>query len=794
MNPLRHLKLKFLISHILLFLAVPPLLFGQAQPTTQAPTKKEKTVGKITIIVHNLKKGTEANEAAIRKQLKTKIQEPFSQQTFDEDLKYLSKEYDKVDPSIDLHNNEVFITLNLWPKPTINAITWEGNDKVRTKKLNKELDVKVGESYDRDNFVKAFNQVKLYYVKEGYYESQLSYTVTPSDDNGVDITINVDEGNAGKIANIIYKGLDSDEEYEVNSMLMTKKYFFLTSWYDSKGILNKEMLEQDRITVLQYLQNQGYANATVTATVDERTNIKDRVDITFDCVRGPLFTTGRVTFSGNTLFDSEQIDKLFAIRKGMPFSPEKIRQTVRNITTLYGSKGYIDAAVTYEPQLVQGENVYNINFRIFEGKQFRVGMIKLFGNTSTQTDVILHESVIVPGEIFDSRKLERTEQRLKNIGYFENVNVYAVQSQDDSLLGPTFRDVHIEVVETNTGNLSFFFGFSTLTNVFGGIELTERNFNYKGLARIFKDGPAAIRGGGEALRLRFNVGRKEYMYFLSWTKPYFLDTKWSVGFDLEKTSNRLVSSDYDIDSFGFSLHAGYPLNNYVRFGTQYRFRSSNVKISADSDISQEEKGEANNDGIVSAVGASLTYSSVNHPFEPTKGFRSRLGAEFAGLGGNYTFFTTDYINTYYYPLTSRNILKYRADLRFLFPVGSTTYEKLPLDERYFLGGENSVRGYRSYRIGPKFEGGDPRGGISSMLLSMEYTYKMFERFDAFAFMDGGSLSSEEFRIDRFRYSWGFGGRLKIIGNIPVTVGMGFPVNAQSDADIRRFFISLGGNF
>ena len=112
----------------------------------------------------------------------------------------------------------------------------------------------------------------------------------------------------------------------------------------------------------------------------------------------------------------------------------------------------------------------------------------------------------------------------------------------------------------------------------------------------------------------------------------------------------------------------------------------------------------------------------------------------------------------------------------------------------FLEEKSSVRGYRSYHIGPKFEGGDPRGGISSMLLSMEYTYKMFERFDAFSFVDGGSVSSKEFQIDRFRLSWGFGGKLKIIGNIPITIGMGFPVNAQSDSDIRRFFISLGGNF
>ena len=159
---------------------------------------------------------------------------------------------------------------------------------------------------------------------------------------------------------------------------MTKKYFFLTSWYDNKGILNKEMLEQDRISVLQFLQNQGYANATVETSVEDKENVKNRVEITFACNKGPMFTTGRLTFSGNNSSTMNKLTSVFAIRKGMPYSPEKIRQTVKNITTLYGSKGYIDAAVTYVPQLVKGENVYDIDFKIFEGKQYRVGMIKLF--------------------------------------------------------------------------------------------------------------------------------------------------------------------------------------------------------------------------------------------------------------------------------------------------------------------------------------------------------------------------------------------------------------------------------
>jgi outer membrane protein insertion porin family len=789
-NQMIHLKHSkwhiFITTLFLLFMITSPLL---------GESKSEKQIAKFTIIIHNLPKGAEVNEDAILKQMKSKLNEPFSQNSFDEDLKHLSTSYNRIDPTIEYHNNEVFITLNLWPKPVIGKIIWEGNTHIKTKKLNKELEVKVGSTYERDNFVQAFNNVKLFYAKEGYYEAQLSYKVVPVDeDNNVTIKITIDEGTPGKVAKIKFTGLTESEEKTARERMLTKTYFFLTSWYDNKGILNKEMLEQDRLHLLQYLQNQGYANAVVTTEVTDKENDSERIVITFNCIKGSVFTCGKILFSGNTLFSDAQIDKVFAIRSGDLFSPEKIRETVKKITTLYGAQGYIDSNVSYAPHLIPGKNMYSIDFKIFEGEKYKVGMIKLFGNTSTHADVILHESLIVPGEVFDSRKLEQTEERLRNIGYFENVNVYAVQSNENNLLGPTFRDVYIEVVETNTGNLSFFFGFSTLTNIFGGIELTEHNFNYKGLSRIFKDGPAAIRGGGESLRLRFNVGRKEYMYFLSWTKPYFMDTKWSVGFDLEQTSNRMISDDYDINAFGASLHAGYSINPFLRFSTHYRFRNSHVDLSSSSNISQNEKNEANNDGIVSAVGTSLLYNTLNHPFEPTNGFRSKLGGEFAGLGGNYTFFKADYLNSYYFRFTPNTYIKYKADARFVLPVGTTTYEKLPFDERLFLGGENSVRGYSSYHIGPKFSDGDPKGGISSMLLSVEYNYRAFQRVEAFTFIDTGSVTSSEFQISKFRYSWGFGTRVKIIGNIPITIGMGFPVNAQSDEDVRKFFISLGGNF
>ena len=126
---------------------------------------------------------------------------------------------------------------------------------------------------------------------------------------------------------------------------------------------------------------------------------------------------------------------------------------------------------------------------------------------------------------------------------------------------------------------------------------------------------------------------------------------------------------------------------------------------------------------------------------------------------------------------------------------------MPLSERFFLGGETTVRGYKPYIIGPKFkkEDGirdtdDPMGGVSSALLSIEYMQQIFPMLDLFAFFDGGSVSLQRFDIPDFRMSYGVGARIELANRVPIILGVGFPINPESKDDVKRFFISMGGQF
>jgi outer membrane protein insertion porin family len=754
---------------------------------------EDRKIANIDIQAENLPPNASFDPKTVISRLKTKVGDPFSQMTFDTDLKTLSNEYDRVEPNIEVHNGEVYLTIKVWPRPNIRTIKWHGNTHIKTKTLQKELGIKPSAVFNRQAFNKAFNKVKEYYVKKGYFESQLQYAVIPdSKTNEVDIVIEVHEGRSGKIDNIVFKGFTKLERSEILGMIYTKKYNLFTSWLTGSGTYNEEALEQDKLTIVNYLQNHGYADAKVDIWVREA-KTEGKIVLEINAERGPIFHFGKINFKGNTLFTDKEIDAMFLARPGATYSPEKLRQTSQAIKDLYGRKGYIDANVQYETQLVSHEPIYNVNYQIEEGEQYKIGMVRVFGNVQTEAHVILRESLLVPGETFDSAKLKATQTRLENMGYFKSVNVYAVRTQDDQALGENYRDVYIEVEETTTGNISLFFGFSSADDVFGGLDLSESNFNYKGIPKVFKDGLSSLRGGGEYAHARASLGSKQRNYTLSWLTPYFRDTLWRVGFDVSETHSTLISKDYDINTIGFSLYASYPLNYYWTFGTKYRFRNSMIHVPKHT--SKQEREQASHEGVISGVGSSITFDSTDSAIKPHNGFRSVLEGEFVGVWGDYTFLRFAYVNSYYTQLWKRGIMKYRWDMRFIEPLFKTNHAtEIPLSERFFIGGLNSVRGYRDFDLGPHFKGGDPKGGISATVLSIEYLHEIFPFLDGFLFVDAGSIALKRFYITNFKLSTGFGARIELINRMPVILGMGFPINRAKGSDVRNFFFSMGGQF
>lgn len=753
---------------------------------------------------------TDKDVDAIKGRMRTRQGDLFSQTEFDNDLKSIAKEYDRIVPSLESIEGRMFITLKVWPKPTIRTITWNGNEKTSTKDLQKELGIATCSIFDRLAFNKAFNKLKAYYVKNGFFEAQLEYTINHvPESNEVDIVINICEGRAGRIKKIAFCGFTSDEEEEILEKMLTKEYNIFLSWLNNEGTYNEDMMQQDQFTILNYIQNEGFADAKVDLEVVEAKDCTNRIIVTIRLTRGPLYTFGNLTVEGYNLFCEADIFKQFTEKTatGKPYSPEEIRETVQSVMNFYGRKGYIDTLVNFEPTLREDCQVYDVRFTIEESDQYRVGLIKVFGNCSTQTNVILHETLLVPGQVFNIEKLQKTEERLNNIGYFSHVNVYAVKSEGPCGLGGNYRDVHIEVEETSTGNFSAFAGFSTVESMFGGVTVTERNFNIKGFRSLFCDGYKALRGGGEYANISATVGTKSRSYVFSWTKPYFMDTQWSVGFDIDRTSTRYVSKDYYFNSTGFTLHAGYQVNPFLRTNWHYRWKNTDVVLEKNHDCEKSGCGnycthnalrkQAKQSGLVSAIGTSLVYDSVDNSIRPSNGFRSRLEAEFVGVGGPHTYIGLAYINTYYVQTDKKGVLKFRADTKFLVPVAKTREKNIPIDERLFLGGDDTIRGYRPYRLGPLFNGNknEPAGGTSLQLLSVEYMRRLNKKLDGFVFCDSGHLSDRNFAFGRMYTSLGYGIRLKFLDSMPpLTVGMGYPLNEKSSNQRKRFFLTIGGKF
>ena len=284
-------------------------------------------ISKLEIFVHTntgIIMDTNANITRLRSQ-QGRL---FSQADFDEDLKVLAEDYDRVDPSVETDGQQVAITIHVWPKPIIRSIRWHGNHHVKTSSLQKELGINCFSIFERQAFNVAFHKLKAYYISHGYFEAQLDYIVeTDSEMNEVTIVIDIHEGRSGKIQEINFNNFTKEEQNDVLHEMITKKYNLFLSWYTEEGTYNEDAIQQDKLTIINYLQNNGYADAEVNISVDEscKTN---RIIVTITADKGELYTFGQLSFEGNQIICDEKIDRLFEVRPGDPFSLEGVRETI----------------------------------------------------------------------------------------------------------------------------------------------------------------------------------------------------------------------------------------------------------------------------------------------------------------------------------------------------------------------------------------------------------------------------------------------------------------------------------
>ncbi len=756
---------------------------------------EDKKITSIVIEAENAPSNAVFQPRTVESKLKIKVGERFSQSAFDQDLKNLSKDYDRVDPQITTDRDDIQITLKVWLRPLISEVTISGDYHYNSKKLKKELGVHPYTLFNRNAFNKGFHKLRAFYLRKGYFETQLDYKVVKNTDkNEVAIEIMIDEGRSGRIHSVSFEGATAEEISQLKEVIHIKKFNPFISWLTQRGIYHEEMIDYDTAQVLDFFRNEGYANAKVEIDVID-SDEENRIGIQVIADKGELFKVGSVTFEGNQEFNDQEIESKILIAKGDPYSPKKIQDTVNAITEFYGKKGYIDVAITYEPHLIENENAYTLKFGIDEGAAYKVGLIKIMGNNHTISKVILRETHLEPGNTFDTKMLEATRKRLENVGYYKHVNVYPSSVSSTQSIGAPIRDVNIQVQETPTGSMGMNAGYSTVDTVYGGLELSEKNFNLMGLAEIPSKGISALRGGGEYFSLKSSIGLKLTDYSMNWMKPYFFDTSWTIGVALNKNRSKVQSNNYNIETFTSTFNSFYPINAFVDFNAFYRLRDTNLNVTGP--VSVDLRMQEKNNGIISSVGVGLQYETRNSMHRPTQGLSSSLSCEYAGIGGQFYYFNFGYNNSLYVPV-GPFIAKSKADFNFIKPISRTKPDTVPVGERFFLATDISqVRGYKPFAIGPK-AGNEPIGGNSAVILSQEIMYGVVPKFlDAFAFVDAGSLWEEPFKVQQLRASVGVGIRIIANPNIPVMLGWGYPINPQSGKraeQTQSIFFSLAGRF
>ncbi|MEN9654023.1 MAG: putative outer membrane protein Omp85, partial [Chlamydiota bacterium] len=319
---------------------------------------EDKKVAKVEIVVVS-QGDTDVDPRVYMAKMRTKEGDTFSQLIFDNDLKTLAAEFDRVEPTVSLKDNSIAITIYVTPRPYIHRITWEGNERYKSSTLQSELDVQPNQVFNRAEFNKAFNKVKEFYFKKGYFEAQLSYNIIPiPGTNKVDIDIHIVEGRSGHIKKIVLEGFTSDEKSAIEEQMYLKKYNFLLSWLTGQGIYRDELLEQDRMTILNLLHNKGYADAKVDIQLQDDPDT-GKLIVHIEAHRGQLFHFGSVSFCGGELFTKEELMQRSQAVEGGTYSPDKVRDTAQAIKELYGQKGYIDASVQYEMRLSEYDPVFD---------------------------------------------------------------------------------------------------------------------------------------------------------------------------------------------------------------------------------------------------------------------------------------------------------------------------------------------------------------------------------------------------------------------------------------------------
>jgi outer membrane protein insertion porin family len=627
-----------------------------------------------------------------------------------------------------------------------------GVSEFSASKVRKWLDLPEGVLVDDQAVGVATRNVLNEYRDEQYADASATWVFKPVDrDAGlVLLVITFAEGSVNYIGNIRVEGNKTLSSAVLRKSLTRPSPLNPIRWFWKKRYERYE-LDDIEANVRELYMDHGFLDVTVSAAVSEGLNSEKGVaTVTVD--EGRQYRLGDITLHGITLFPESELKARLLVQSGQVASMSRIQSTARRLQAYYGDRGYLHAAArpNIEPHAEQG--TVDLGFSIREGDLVYIRNIIVRGNTRTKDKVVRRELQVYPGDIYNQSRVQRSERRVTNLGFFENVRALPEQTGN-----PDERDLVFNVTEKRTGQFMLGAGFSSVDNLIGFAELSQGNFDILGWPNF--------TGDGQKLRLRAQFGSTRKDYELSIIEPWFLNRRLSLGFDIYRRDRNYT--DYDVERTGASVSLGKALPGANRINLRYNIEESvisdvtdtNTYYELDSYDFETDTGtdylfESEQDRIKSTLTVSLLHDTRNNPFVPTRGNKINL---FYSVSGGPMGFDTDIYDlgmksTSYLPLWFGHVINLRTRVEFVETFGDT--DDVPLTDRLFLGGGRTLRGFDYRDVGPKVirESGASYyarsyGGQSLFMANLEYTIPIVSSIRFGAFYDTGNVWADPYDID-----------------------------------------------
>jgi outer membrane protein insertion porin family len=764
----------FLLAASFLSASVTPSVFADETGKTvkAVDVKGNKTVSSLTILA----------------KVKTRAGDPVSSVTLNEDLKRLYGLGFFTDVRIEQEDFEdgIKVIFSVVEKPVLSEIRIEGANKIKKDTIKKEMQSVIGDFVDQKRVRDDVDAVKKLYEKKGFSDATIDsqLDVNPETNQAV-LRVLVNEGAKLRITDIKVRGNDNVKAKEILKKIKTKKKSFF-GWFRS-GYLKEEELEEDIERIKALYDEYGYSDVEVTTETETVSGGKDDGDIILyiDVKEGKKYIVGDVTLKGNSILTTDEIQKATLMGMGKPFSRRGLRVDVSAIQDVYFEKGYLSAQIRSESTYNDSTDKVDINYGIVENELTFVDKVKILGNTKTKDIVIRRELRAYPGESFSGAKLKRSKERLYNLGFFEDVRF---DTENGSL--PATKNLVVNVKEAKTGEFSFGGGYSSIDSIIGFIQIRQKNFDWQNWK--------SFTGAGQDFGLRLELGSVRQNIELSFTEPWVFGYPYSFGFDVYRREfNRSGSAGYFFDQrkTGFDLRLGKEFTEFDRGLLMYKLEE--VVISdIPNDASQILKDEAGKN-VTSSLALTLTHDERDNIYNPSKGWMLSGTGEVAGgpLAGDKDFTKLDGVIAKYFKHFDVNVLELKGRAGIADAYDDTA--RVPIYERFYVGGANTVRGYRERRIGPRDPGNrEPIGGESFWVVNVEETFPIFPNLIKGAvFFDSGNAYETvgDFGTGGTFSGVGAGVRIKTpIG--PVKLDMGYPLDdiPEENKELRFYFnISQG---